>query len=202
MSQLVTFQLTETDQQLLLQIARNAVRAYLSAQSPRLPDRRLALTESRGVFVSIHRSTDLRGCIGNVHPAGPLYRSAAECAIAAAVGDPRFMPLMPQDLPDVEFEISVLSPMNRVKTSGNRDRNPWTSNQQNARGLLCLRSPPHRAGIANDFFRRLAESGSQTRRLEGRRDHPMFQRVRLRRKAVSTHRYYMTLALLTIPIPI
>jgi AmmeMemoRadiSam system protein A len=139
MSQLVTFQLTETDQQLLLQIARNAVRAYLSAQSPRLPDPPPgALTESRGVFVSIHRGTDLRGCIGNVHPAGPLYRSAAECAIAAAVADPRFMPLTLGDLPDVEFEISVLSPMNLVQDIREIEigTHGLLISKKNARGLL------------------------------------------------------------------
>jgi len=72
------------------------------------------LTEPHGVFVSIHKGTDLRGCIGNIHPAGPLYRSVAECAIGAAVGDPRFMPMAAQELPSVEFEISVLSALERV----------------------------------------------------------------------------------------
>ena len=116
MSQPVIFQLTEADQQLLLQIARNAVRVYLSSQAPRLPDVPAGmLTESHGIFVSIHQGYDLRGCIGNVHAASPLYRSAAECAIAAAVGDPRFMPLMAAELPTVEFEISVLSPLQHVE---------------------------------------------------------------------------------------
>ena len=116
MSQPVIFQLTEADQQLLLQIARNAVRAYLSGQAPRLPDVPAGmLTETHGIFVSLHQGHDLRGCIGNVHAASPLYRSAAECAIAAAVGDPRFMPLMAAELPTVEFEISVLSPLQRVE---------------------------------------------------------------------------------------
>jgi len=112
---LAMFQLTEDDQRLLLQIARNAVRSYLSGQSPRLPEiENGVLTESHGIFVSIHRGAALRGCIGNIHPAGPLYRTAAECAIAAAVGDPRFMPMMADELQGVEFEISVLSPMSRI----------------------------------------------------------------------------------------
>jgi uncharacterized protein len=113
------FQLTEDDQRILLQIARNAVSSYLSGQSPRLPE--IAdgiLTESHGIFVSIHTGPALRGCIGNIHPAGPLYRSTAECAIAAAVGDPRFMPMNTAELAGVEFEISVLSPMSRVKNIG------------------------------------------------------------------------------------
>jgi AmmeMemoRadiSam system protein A len=116
MSQPAMFQLTEDNQQLLLQIARNAVRSYLSGQPPHLPGVPGGmLTEPHGVFVSIHKGGQLRGCIGNVHPAGPLYRTAAECAIAAAVGDSRFMPLMMAELPEVDFEISVLSTMVRMR---------------------------------------------------------------------------------------
>src|SRR5205823_12227014 len=98
------FQLTESDQQLLLQIARNAVRAYLSGQAPRFPEAHHGLLdEPHGVFVSIHQGHTLRGCIGNIHPASPLYRTTAECAIAAAVGDPRFMPMSEAELPIVDF---------------------------------------------------------------------------------------------------
>src|SRR5262245_7111487 len=104
MSQLEMFQLSEVEQQLLLKIARNAVERYLSGHTPQLPDiPGGVLTESHGVFVSIHKGGALRGCIGNLHPAGALYRSTAECAIAAAVGDPRFMPLMAAELVEVEF---------------------------------------------------------------------------------------------------
>jgi AmmeMemoRadiSam system protein A len=115
MFQLAMFQLTDNDRQTLLQIARNAVQSYLLGKAPRLPEVPPGvLTESHGIFVSIHKHGELRGCIGNVHPAGPLLRNAVECAVAAAVGDPRFMPLMLGELPDVQFEISVLSPMQRA----------------------------------------------------------------------------------------
>jgi uncharacterized protein len=116
MSRHAMFQLTEDERRLLLQIARNAVGFYLSNQTPHLPEVPPGvLTASHGVFVSIHQGEQLRGCIGNIHPAGPLYRSAAECAIAAAVGDPRFMPLMKSELAAVEFEISVLSLIEKVQ---------------------------------------------------------------------------------------
>ena len=115
MSQLVTFRLTETDQHLLLQIARNAVDSYLGGQAPRLPDVPPGvLREPRGIFVSLHQRNELRGCIGNLYALSPLYRGAAECAIAAATGDARFRPLMPSELPTVEFEMSILSPLRRV----------------------------------------------------------------------------------------
>lgn len=116
MSRHAMFQLTKSDQLLLLQIARNSVRAHLSGEVftlPEIPEG--SLSESCGIFVSIHKKGELRGCIGNVHGAGPLYRSAAECAISAAVGDPRFIRMTNEELPVVDFEISVLSPMRRVE---------------------------------------------------------------------------------------
>jgi len=109
-------QLTESDQRLLLQIARNAVRSYLSGHAPRVPEVPSGvLTEERGIFVSIHKGVDLRGCIGNIHAASALCRTVAECAIAAAVGDPRFMPMAVAELDEVDFEISVLSSMRRIE---------------------------------------------------------------------------------------
>src|SRR5215469_14916783 len=106
------FQLSESDQNTLLKIARSSVQAYLSGATPRLPEIGSGpLTETRGLFVSIHKHKELRGCIGNVHPAGPLFRTTSECAISAAVGDPRFVPLMIEELFYIQFELSVLSPM-------------------------------------------------------------------------------------------
>jgi uncharacterized protein len=115
MSRPAMFQLTEDDQKILLEIARSSVRAYLSGEVFTPPAVSAGiLNESCGIFVSIHKHGELRGCIGNVHASGPLYRTAAECAVSAAVGDPRFIPLTRDELSVVDFEISVLSPMRRV----------------------------------------------------------------------------------------
>ena len=107
------FQLSEPDQKQLLKIARESVLAYLSGRAPRFPEIAGALAETRGIFVSLHQNGELRGCIGNIHPTSPLYRTTADCAISAAVGDPRFVPLTMEELPRVDFEISVLSPMEK-----------------------------------------------------------------------------------------
>src|SRR5580704_400502 len=110
------FQLSESDQHLLLKIARTAVLSYLSGKSARpAPIESGPLSETHGVFVSLHEQDELRGCIGNIHPTNPLYRTTSECAIQAAVADPRFMPLTIEELVRVVFEISVLSPMEKVE---------------------------------------------------------------------------------------
>ena len=108
-------QLTEADQILLLQIARKSVTAHVLSwpfTSPEITSQNLR--ERCGIFVSIHKCGELRGCIGNVQGSGPLYRTVTECAISAAVGDPRFLPISEDELQVIDFEISVLSPMQRV----------------------------------------------------------------------------------------
>jgi AmmeMemoRadiSam system protein A len=104
------FQLPEQDRQLLLGIARKAVEGHLSGDSPGVLDIQHGVAlEPHGVFVSIHNGKELRGCIGHVMPDQPLYRTTARCAIAAATEDPRFAPVTLDELPDVSFELSVLS---------------------------------------------------------------------------------------------
>jgi AmmeMemoRadiSam system protein A len=73
-----------------------------------------ALDEPRGAFVTLHAHGDLRGCIGYVESALPLLRVVAEVAEKAAFEDPRFPPLTPDEYPDVEVEISVLSPLRQI----------------------------------------------------------------------------------------
>ncbi len=70
--------------------------------------------ESRGVFVTITRQGDLRGCIGFPWPVYPLEEGVIEAAIAAAIQDPRFPPVTPDELPDLRFEVSVLTQPQRV----------------------------------------------------------------------------------------
>src|SRR5215471_7966345 len=133
------FQLSDNDQNTLLTIARESVQSYLTGRSLRLPDiGQGELAEIRGVFVSIHKSRELRGCIGNIHPATPLFRTTSECAISAAVGDPRFMPLMKEELPHVQFELSVLSPMERIDDPDKLEigRDGILVSKRGARGLL------------------------------------------------------------------
>ena len=62
-----------------------------------------------GAFVSLHLKGKLRGCIGIVEPIATLGETIARCAVSAASEDPRFLPLGPEEVEDVEIEVSVLS---------------------------------------------------------------------------------------------
>lgn len=104
--------LLEADQQLLLRLAREALEE--SVRHHRLPQveaPRGAPGESCGAFVTLRKAGRLRGCIGYVEALKPLYQTVRECALAAALRDPRFDPVTPEELPAVRLEISVLSPL-------------------------------------------------------------------------------------------
>jgi hypothetical protein len=72
------------------------------------------LKENRGAFVTINKRGQLRGCIGYIEGHGPLYKTIEEMAEAAAFRDPRFSPVTEKELPDLEIEISVLTPLKRI----------------------------------------------------------------------------------------
>lgn len=110
------FSLTRREEDALLAIARKsvetAVREHkLYESSPAGLD---ALSEERGVFVTITIHGRLRGCIGYVSPIKPLYVGVRDAAAHAALNDPRFRPVTSAELGDLEYEISVLSGMRRV----------------------------------------------------------------------------------------
>jgi AmmeMemoRadiSam system protein A len=111
--------LSESDQQQLLRLARRALEA--AVRNGRLPEAEAcspALTEKRGAFVTIHKAGRLRGCIGYIEALKPLYQTVAECAAAAALRDPRFDPVEPEELPFLHLEISALSPFEEVSPEG------------------------------------------------------------------------------------
>ena len=109
-------QLSSSEKELLLDVARRSVRAQLANEplaSERFPPG--ALHDPVGVFVSIQRGSQLRGCIGRVESESPLHETTAVCAVSAAVSDPRFPPMELGELDDVSFEISVLSKLEQVE---------------------------------------------------------------------------------------
>ena len=107
--------ISEADQKQLLALARASIRAHLTGEAvPSLEGASPLLREPRGVFVSLHRRGHLRGCIGYLEAVKPLGQSVVDMAEAAAFHDPRFRPLGKEELADLDVEISVLTPMQRL----------------------------------------------------------------------------------------
>jgi len=111
--------LDESQRQFLLRLARQAIEASVrnpaggSLPSVERPEGPLAV--NCGAFVTLHKGGRLRGCIGNIEASQPLYQTVMECARSAALRDPRFDPVSPEELPLLHLEISVLSPLKEIR---------------------------------------------------------------------------------------
>jgi uncharacterized protein (TIGR00296 family) len=104
----------------LVRLARTAVEKYLQESTIIKSER--DTQEKAGVFVTLNYVTTtkkeyLRGCIGFPLPERTLYQGVVEAAIAASTEDPRFPPLDIQELDNILFEISVLTPPERITVS-------------------------------------------------------------------------------------
>jgi len=126
---------------LLLGIAHESI---LSALEPRAlsltPPPHLA--ESRGVFTSLHLRGELRGCVGYVLAACPLYRAVAETARAAAFDDTRFPPVTKEEAPHLEIELSILSRPEAIRPEEVEiGRHGLLVSQSGHRGLLLPQVP-------------------------------------------------------------
>ncbi|MEW6413196.1 MAG: AmmeMemoRadiSam system protein B [Candidatus Zixiibacteriota bacterium] len=110
------FELTDADRHLLLEIARTSIDCHLNKKP--LPDYDVSQTlrDNGAAFVTLNKSGRLRGCIGYTMAFKPLWETVSECAVKAAVEDPRFPPVIAGELPELHIEISVLTPLERVKS--------------------------------------------------------------------------------------
>ena len=114
----ISLGLLDEEKKNLRQIALNAIEGKLKGLRNNPAEKPTSnLKEKRGAFVSLHKSGRLRGCIGQIVPAKPLYQTIEDMAVAAAFDDPRFDPLTARELKDLELEISVLTPMERLKNA-------------------------------------------------------------------------------------
>lgn len=115
------FILSKPEQQKLLEIAKKSVNEIvvnnnlLELNSSEFE----SLNLDRGAFVTLKKDGHLRGCIGYTSAVQPLNQTVRNAAVSAAVKDYRFSPVTKEELDDLEFEISVLSPF-RLVTNTNQ----------------------------------------------------------------------------------
>ena len=103
--------LTEEEGKMGLRLARAAIEKYLS-ENTRLKapeDLPASFEEKRGVFVTLNKYGNLRGCIGYPYPVFKLKDAIIDAAISAAVGDPRFAPVTRGEFEDVTIELTILT---------------------------------------------------------------------------------------------
>jgi AmmeMemoRadiSam system protein A len=117
---------TQTTHHPLVQLARAAIERYVRDGKMLRPADAPARIEGEpaGVFVTIHtRSTgELRGCIGTIEPTrASLVEETIGNAIAAATRDPRFPPIGPRELADLDIDVSVLFPPEPIDSTAQLD---------------------------------------------------------------------------------
>ena len=156
----------------LLKIARNTIDLYLRKEEILEPETQdSGLKETQGVFVTLRKAGELRGCIGNIIGSYPLYLGVRDMAIAAATEDPRFPTVAKDELSNIEIEISVLTPLRKITnpdeiilgTHGVLVKQGFGSgvflpqvatetgwNKEQFMNSLCA----HKAGIAEDAWKR------------------------------------------------
>jgi len=111
--------LTSEQRQQLLTLARTTIECALEGcfDAPDAAQFDEALRRPAGAFVTLRtHDGDLRGCIGSIAAREPLFRAVFSGAINAAFRDPRFRPVKRDELPRLELEISVMGPIERVKS--------------------------------------------------------------------------------------
>jgi hypothetical protein len=110
------FSLSDADKADLLALARASVECAVREKQSYEPSATVnaALEQERGAFVTLHKRGQLRGCIGFTSARKPLYLTVRDTALLAALRDPRFTPVAEPELPELDYEISVLSPLRKV----------------------------------------------------------------------------------------
>ncbi|MCL1834328.1 MAG: AmmeMemoRadiSam system protein A [Leptospirales bacterium] len=70
--------------------------------------------EKCGAFVTLHINGNLRGCIGYIEGIKTIPETVKDMALSSAFRDPRFSSLTREEYRDIDIEISILSPIEKV----------------------------------------------------------------------------------------
>ena len=108
--------LSDEDRKTILDVARQgvfhaAVHGHPLAAFPKTG----IFAERCGLFVSLHAGKKLRGCIGIIESAATLGENLVQSAADAALHDPRFSPVRPEEVDGLNIEVSLLSPMRLIR---------------------------------------------------------------------------------------
>jgi MEMO1 family protein len=108
----------------LVRLARQTIESYVGHGQVLAPpaERTEEMQRRAGVFVSLHKHGDLRGCIGTIEP---VQQDVAEeiisNAISAATHDPRFSPVRKEELADLQISVDVLGEAEPIQSEAELD---------------------------------------------------------------------------------
>ena len=115
-NEIVDFGLTAREKEYLRDQVRMVIKARLEGcDAPDGAPESAVLKEKRGAFVTLKKDGELRGCIGYIEAFKPLYQTIRDMAAAAAFDDPRFPEMTIEEWPEIEIELSVLTPLREIE---------------------------------------------------------------------------------------
>jgi AmmeMemoRadiSam system protein A len=128
----------------LLQLARRALEARVRREPPPVIERGGALDSHAAAFVTVYVGGELRGCLGRLEPDRRLAETIVHLAEVVSDSDPRFAPVMRDELTDMALEISVLTAERRVAAIDEIEigRHGVIVEQGSRRGLLLPQVAP------------------------------------------------------------
>ncbi|WP_048143198.1 TIGR00296 family protein [Methanosarcina horonobensis] len=111
--------LTETEGRAAVELARKTIEKLLmGGRVPGPRDTGMDLPpvfgENRGVFVTLTENGMLRGCIGHPYPDSTLEQAIIDSAISAAARDPRFPPVVGEELDSIIVEVTILTQPEKI----------------------------------------------------------------------------------------
>src|SRR4029453_1689480 len=105
--------LTSEQRRALLDLARSSIESQVTGAAP-IAHGPLDLPDASGVFVTIKRRGQLRGCLGTLQNRAGLAAEVVRCAADSASEDAGFPPVSREELPELALEISVLGPLESI----------------------------------------------------------------------------------------
>jgi uncharacterized protein (TIGR00296 family) len=140
--------LNSVEGKLAVSIARNALEKLFWESEGTHENLPPVFEQLRGVFVTLKREGALRGCIGYPYPILPLREALEKAAVAAALDDPRFLPVGPEELDCITIEVTVLTqpeplncPVGDIPGKIKVGRHGIIISGQNTSGLLLPQVP-------------------------------------------------------------
>ncbi|MBT9161236.1 MAG: AmmeMemoRadiSam system protein A [Dehalococcoidia bacterium] len=107
----------------VVELARKAVEKYVRDKEIHHPVKLMPeMKQKAGVFVSIHKRGQLRGCIGTFQPnRSDVAQEIIYNAISSATRDYRFPPVTPEELPQLTYKVDILTKPELVNSKSDLD---------------------------------------------------------------------------------
>ncbi len=106
----------------LIKLARDSILTYFSKKEIKVSrETKQEFGEKSGVFVTLNKNAQLRGCIGFSDAIYPLYEAITKAARSAAFSDPRFPPVEKEEFNDISIEVSVLTSPRLIEVRNPRE---------------------------------------------------------------------------------